>query len=381
MKLLIFASVPPPIHGQNVMVEALVKGLQHDQRFQVFHVDPGLSRSNQQIGRWEFAKVLRLLRACFRALTLRLRHGRMYFYYVPAPAKSSAIARDWLVMMLCRAFFPERVLHWHAVGLGGWTRANRSTWSARLTYRAHAGAALSIVLAPELAEDAEIFKPRRVIAVANGVVDPASNVRRKPADPIGPLRVLFLGAGSREKGLIRAIAAVEKANELSAGQFHLRFAGSFAEPDIQRRFTEAASRSGGNIEYVGFADNERKAALLAESDVLLFPTSYPHEGQPLVLIEALAFDLLIIASRWRAIPKMLPADGVWLVDPDDIDGITSALIEAANPRAAHTGTRRAHFEAHYLLAKHLERISSTLLHVSGEAPDKPVPTDQLRSSS
>ena len=51
------------------------------------------------------------------------------FYYVPAPGKRVALYRDWLVMLLCRPFFKNIILHWHAAGLAKWLET--STKSAR----------------------------------------------------------------------------------------------------------------------------------------------------------------------------------------------------------------------------------------------------------
>jgi hypothetical protein len=38
-KILVFAHVPPPHHGQSVMVQVLLDGLREDERFEVHHVD------------------------------------------------------------------------------------------------------------------------------------------------------------------------------------------------------------------------------------------------------------------------------------------------------------------------------------------------------
>ena len=90
----------------------LVDGLRHAPEFELFHVNPRLSRDAADIGRWRAGKLLPLLAACVHAWRLRLRHGSMTFYYVPAPGKRSALYRDWIVMLLCRPFFSRLVLHW-----------------------------------------------------------------------------------------------------------------------------------------------------------------------------------------------------------------------------------------------------------------------------
>jgi hypothetical protein len=38
-KILVFAHVPPPHHGQSVMVQIMLEGLRADPRFEVHHVD------------------------------------------------------------------------------------------------------------------------------------------------------------------------------------------------------------------------------------------------------------------------------------------------------------------------------------------------------
>lgn len=169
-KILIFAHVPPPYHGQSVMVKVLLDGLLADSRFEVHHVDARVSDDLEDVGTFRFRKSWRLFKCILRAWWIRLRYGRMAFYYVPAPAKGSAIIRDWLVMAMCRPFFPELILHWHAYGLGEWA-AEGSDWQRKFTRRALDNADLSIVLNDYNRRDAEVFAPKRVEIVPNGIAD------------------------------------------------------------------------------------------------------------------------------------------------------------------------------------------------------------------
>ena len=169
-KILIFAHVPPPHHGQSVMVQILLEGLSADPRFEVHHVDARVSDDLEDVGSFRLQKFIRLFKCIFQAWWLRLRHGRMAFYYVPAPAKRSAIMRDWMVMALCRPLFSKLVLHWHAYGLGEWAREGRD-WQRALTRIALGKADLSIVLNDYNKRDAEVFAPKRIEVVPNGIPD------------------------------------------------------------------------------------------------------------------------------------------------------------------------------------------------------------------
>ena len=103
MKLLVFAHVPPPFHGQSFMVQQLLDELRSgdDQSIEVFHVNSRLSKEVDDIASASLRKLGLLLGYCLKAVWLRLRHGVNHFYYIPAPGLRNAVYRDWIVMLLC----------------------------------------------------------------------------------------------------------------------------------------------------------------------------------------------------------------------------------------------------------------------------------------
>ena len=152
------------------MVQILLEGLRADARFEVHHVDARMSDDLEDVGSFRPQKFIRLFKCILQAWWIRLRHGSMAFYYVPAPAKRSAIMRDWVVMALCRPLFPELILHWHAYGLGEWVVEGKD-WQRKLTRWALGKADLSIVLNNYNKRDAAVFEPKRIEVVPNGIVD------------------------------------------------------------------------------------------------------------------------------------------------------------------------------------------------------------------
>ncbi len=363
MKLLVLAQTPPPVHGQSVMVRELVAGLP-GHGVALHHVNLRLSRDAGDIGCWRPGKIAAVLGAAGRAIAARFRHGCDTLYYVPAPAKRGALYRDWVLLALVRPFFGRLVLHWHAAGLGEWLET-RAMAAERLLSRALLGRAdLAIVLGEALRADAAVLAPRRVAVVRNGIPDPCPGFVRPPAPPAGtrPFEALYLGLCSEEKGLFDAIEGVTRA--LRAGlACRLTVAGAFADAGAQRRFEELRRASAGRIRYAGFVEGEAKHRLLAASDVLLFPTKYPPETQGLVVAEALAFDLPVVVTRWRAVPEGLPDGHVAKVDSGRPDQIAAALVKLA---AAGTpnGALRRHFLAHGTCERHLAAVAAELRALS-----------------
>lgn len=351
MKLLVLAQTPPPVHGQSLMVRTLVEGLPAH-GVEVRHVNLALSRDAADIGRWRPGKILAVLDACCHAVWLRFTAGCDTLYYIPAPGKRGTLYRDWVVMLLCRPFYSKLVLHWHAAGLVEWLATRATTPERWLTRLLLGRADLSLVLSGQLRGDATALGAKNIAIVPNGIVDPSPNA---PAVRSGDsFQVLFLGLCCEEKGLFAATEAV-----LAAGPgFTLVAAGFFSDATTRERFNTLCVKHPAALRYVGPMHGEGKAKLFRESHCLCLPTRYLAEGQPLVLLEAMAHDLPVIATRWHGIPDTLPSEAV-LVEPGDHQALTRALVQLReNPPAA--GVFRRHYLARFTAEKHLAALAAAL---------------------
>jgi glycosyltransferase involved in cell wall biosynthesis len=369
MKLLVFAHVPPPYHGQSHGVQRMLKGFGGDQRkwkrqaatgsandfgIECYHVNARYSKDIQDIGEFHGSKILLILYYCLQAIWCRFRYGVTNFYYVPAPGKSIALYRDWLVMLVCRPFFKKIIFHWHAAGLAKWLETSVQIRTRSFTYRLMKNADLSIVLSEFNRRDAEKLTARRIAVVSAGVPDPcpqfAQNIlpRRRERvaaqkkflagtaaradDPAGIINVLYLAHCTREKGLFDTVEGVALANEkFGAGKspfrYQLTVIGAFVSSTEERELRELIVRRGlqNIVECLGFVSDERKAQAFAEADLFCFPTYFHAESFGVVIVEAMAFGLPVITTRWRSIPEILPAGYNGLVDPKLPQQIADAL--------------------------------------------------------
>ncbi|HNQ88853.1 MAG TPA: glycosyltransferase family 4 protein [Verrucomicrobiota bacterium] len=375
MKLLVFAHTPPPTHGQSLMVQLMIEGFGGDARqatppdppprfgIECYHVNARLSQGFDDIGSMRPGKVWRVLALAAQAVTLRLRYGIRVLYYVPSPPKRASLYRDWLVLGLCRPWFGRLVLHWHAVGLGEWLEHEAQPWERALSRWLLGRADLSLAVSEFSRADAERLSPRRTSVVLNGLPDPCpdyeqsvaprrtarADLRRRlfaaeagsavPASPNGlagpdpaTARVLYMTHCRREKGLFDAIEGVRLARETLARRgtplnLVLRVAGDFPSETDRQEFARCQAEAGDWLQSLGFLDTPAKQQEQAQADLFLFPSYYPTESLSVAVLEAMAYGLPVVATRWRATPEALPAGYDGLVDPRQPDQIAAALLK------------------------------------------------------
>jgi glycosyltransferase involved in cell wall biosynthesis len=403
MKLLVFAHVPPPHHGQSYMVQLLLNGFGGDCRkarnrskprnshgIDCYHVNARFSKSLADVGELQIVKLPLILFYCLQAIWCRFRYGVTNFYYVPAPGKAVALYRDWLVLFLCRPFFKNIILHWHAAGLAKWLETSVQIRTRAVTYHAFKQAGLSVVISNYNVADAEKLLPLRIRVVGNGIPDPCPDFKesilpRRRArfaaraklfanEPPSPddlektggdpqvVRVLYLAHCTREKGLFATVQAVLDANQiLSARQSPVRMklfaAGGFVINEEKTEFDQLLKNPEFNraVNYLGFVSGAEKDRALREADLFCFPTRYIGENQPVNLIEAMAFGLPIVTTRWRSLPEMLPPNYPGLVDSQSPEQITAALLRLIHERSGEVA--RENFLGRFTIECHLENLA------------------------
>lgn len=408
MKLLVFAHTPPPHHGQSYMVQLMLQGMGGDRRkirprelaeqgasgvphgIECYHVNSRVSKKLEDIGGFRFSKLLLIVGYCLQAIWCRFRYGVENFYYVPAPGKSSALYRDWLVLLLCRPFFKRVILHWHASGLAKWLETTAMMRSRVLTYFAARQVDLSIVLSNYGRADADKLYPLRVAVVGNGIPDPCPDfmprvlprrrarleVRRlliggrgvppELAASAGPepevFKVLFLGHCTRDKGLFEAVqgallARRKLTEQRSPISLRLVVAGQFVHAGEEAEFQQLCQGEGREgVSYAGFVSGETKRRWLEDADGFCFPSYIESFG--LVLVEAMAFGLPIVATSCGAMPEVLPPGYSGLVAVRDAGQVADALIQLTT--AAPFEDLRSRFETRFTVEKHLANLVEAL---------------------
>jgi glycosyltransferase involved in cell wall biosynthesis len=195
------------------------------------------------------------------------------------------------------------------------------------------------------------FAPRRVVCVPNGVPRIAVPPRRQtPMSWTLGMTALFRPRKGVEV-LLEALSIVRH----NGYDVRLRAVGPFETPayEAEVRSHAAGLRLGNSVYWTGFVSDV--AAELARIDALVLPSLF-GEGLPMVVLEAMAAGVPVIASSVEGVPEAIRdrKDGL-LVDAGDPRALAAAIKEIVAGQLAYPALS-AHAQQH-----HAEHFSAEIM--------------------
>ncbi|MGQ4274878.1 glycosyltransferase family 4 protein [Terrihabitans sp. B22-R8] len=259
---------------------------------------------------------------------------------------------DLAALLIPRIAGRPIVLHHH-----NFTYIDRRSALSSLAFTMLGRGTRHIVLCQSMAHRLQALYPsiRKVDVLSNAAWIDKSPGLPSFGRPFG--RIGFLSNITLEKGIARFIRLLE---ELRRRGYEIR--GLVAGPLVQDEAAALVRRAeaAGLLDHVGPVVGEPKNSFLRSIDAFVLPTSYANEAEPIVIHEALAAGVPVIASRRGCIGSLidgdhgclLDADGTdlgpalqaietWIAQPDALDRARLAALERANDlRSAASDVRR-----------------------------------------
>jgi len=320
--LLVIGPEPPPATGMEIATQALVAELRRAgiSYVRVDTADPLDELGNR--GRWT-AHNIRLALGHLFAVARRSLDRNVGAVYVPIAQEFPGLVRDIAFLLIAHAARLPVIVHLHG-GAFGQFYASR-TRSTRLLLRLTVGrSAVGIVLTENLRPALEcVIPPDRVSVVSNGIDVP--NVGRRRTGDDDTVRVLFLSSLYRWKGPLLFIEAFAQAHK-AFPSLRATMAGDWPSDEIRHEALRLARdlKIQTAISFPGSVVGSVKRELFESADVFCFASLVP-EGQPLVILEAMAAGLPVVAPAWPGI-----ADTV-------VDGETGVLVREGSFEALADG--------------------------------------------
>lgn len=313
--------------GQAVCFKLLVEGLEA-QGLDGPVVNLGSGITNQS-GHASIGRALEYVSIFAKVARHSLLQPRLV--YVTMAQSRQGFFRDAVIIAMARLSGNEVVLHLNGGNFDNYYRSESTflKWAIRTALRR----TRSIIVLSEGLRDCfgfdHILRDRTTV-VRNSL--PLAEMPDRPiaktVRPDGPIRLLYLSNLIESKGYLEVLEVLHHLRLKEGLPARVEFCGKFLanrSDDVRVRdaeharqlFEERAAELGVRefVSYRGTVGGSEKSQIFAESDFLIFPTRYDNEGQPVVLIEALAYGLPSITTNYRANPDMV------------IDGTTGCLVD------------------------------------------------------
>lgn len=363
-KILLIGSLPPPYHGSNIYFSNLLNS-DLNKEFDVIHLDTSDHRDLNNLTKLDFTNVKLALKNIYDLGKL-IKKENPDLIYVPHAVSILPYLRDGLFMAYSSRLTKAKiVVHLHG---GNYFRNefynNSNIFVKSFIKKTLKKASAAIVLGESLKPVYEDLV-KNVYIVPNGT-DFGLNfsneeLERKDDDRI---RITFLGNLLESKGLVDVLNSARSViQQFSNAEFSFAGAWSDYEKNTKELCLEILERDGltDHVKFPGIVTGKDKENLLKETDVFVFPSH--KEGQPLVIIEAMAAGCPVISSKGvGAIPHVVD-DGKsgLLIEPGNVDQLTQAILKLCKDpalRKSMGAEGRKKFERMYTLEKNISGMKS-----------------------
>ena len=372
-KLILVGPLPPPYHGQSLSFKMLFESLSEHHEVSIVNLADNDIDGNRGL-RSILKRAVKYQFIFFNYLR-EIITGKCRIYLTISQSRQGFF-RDFVMIWLAVLLRRPVVVHLKGGNYGVFYEKQPS-WIRYLIRQTLLRTERILVLGKRLVNMYD-FDPKlsdRIYVVENGLPYETPLPRVKSLVDGKTLELLFLSNLVESKGYFDVLDAIALLKE-SGVKIICHFAGQFyansddkkvesAEHAKELFYTRIAELDiQNNVVYHGVVSGESKEQLLQSSHIFLLPTRYNNEGQPVSIIEALAFGLPVVATDYRAIPDMLlESETGCFVDYGNALQIVDAVNYISNPlhyeRLSESCIKL--FSAKFTREAHLKRITTHIL--------------------
>lgn len=365
-------ATPDLVSGMRIGFELLISGFQ-ERGLPYTVVDRSTGMSGKKVGTLTITSVL-------ASLYLFLVYWKGLFsarsVYITISISRPGFIRDALMIWSARLFRTRVILH--LKGGGYLSFYNESHVLLKACIRKTFATADTIIVLGDLLRDQFKFVPgitTKLRVVPNGLPKDLAVNRQRPKslDDSAELRLLYLSNLIPAKGyidLLEACAILQERGLPIICDFCGAIVNTVNDEGIENSeewFWAIVKQLGIKeiVRYHGTVQGKAKERFLQNAHLFVLPTYYSWEGQPISIIEALAFGTPVISTRYRGIPEEVRHDhNGFLVSPRCAQEIADAVERLwRDPDTYRQFSQNAlmHFRENFTQDSHLDRLLPILL--------------------
>ena len=325
-KTIIFmAPTPPPYMGPSIATQIILNSRFVDE-FNVIHIDTADRRPLNNLGKFDLTNIYLALKH-YLLLFHRLLFSKADLVYIPICQATTGFLRDVPFIFMSKLFGKKVVLHLR----GGHFREFYNSSNKVMKYVIEKTLKKSnrmIVLGSSLKILFDGLIPEEKLSVVpNGLNIALDKVRYKNPEK-DHLMILFLSNLIETKGFKDVLYSIKKTAQFRNNVRYI-FAGAWRKDENKLECEDYLKREKirDYVEFAGTVTGRQKVMLLQNADIFVFPTYYPMEGHPWVIVEAMAAGLPIITTDQGCIKEsVIDGKNGFIIPKRDPDSIAEKII-------------------------------------------------------
>jgi len=370
--------LPPPLLGQSLAFKMLCDNVQNNHQFQVINI--GGENLERRDGSFSTARINTLIAPFLKALILPIIKEKNI--YLTIAQSWVGFLRDFIFIFFSYLGRHRIILHLHGGNYDNFFY-NQSPLKQKLIKWTLSKAEKIIVLSYNLKQMFSFLPDfaQKVIVVANGLPFDEhklhTSAKQLPSSPDTPIILLYLSNLIETKGYLYVLkTAYILKNQYNipvklylCGKFSLASDSRYkttqdAQDDFFKRVTKLDLKD--NVIWTGAIDGQEKEKQLREAHFFILPTNYNNEGQPLSIIEAMAYGCCVLTTKYRAIPDLIGNEEGGIYIPfNDAEAIASKIQSFYNnkPQFANISTNAIkRYYKYFTKSVHLTNLKDAILN-------------------
>ncbi len=357
-RILIIGPTPPPFHGVAVAIRLLLDSTIAD-RFSISHLDLADRRGIQHVNKPDLHDAILFTRQWIKLVRMLIRICPAVSYLVLSQSTIGFI-RDSLLIWPAYLRGSHIVLHLHGGNFQEWFLGR--SWLMKIYVKAVLRCVTrAIVLGESLKPQFEgLIDDKRIAVVSNGIDWSSANVSQNIPRSGSRFRLLHLSTLSHLKGALVFLQAVPfVVHHRKDVEFVFAGPWSHVEDEQWAKNFICQQKLETWVSFTGQVDGTQKKALFDSADIFVFP-GVQQEGQPLVVLEAMAAGLPVIFTNRGCLRDTVP-DGeagleVPVGDPRQLADRILWLLDHPEDMKKMGARARKRYEVLYTKERHIQRM-------------------------
>lgn len=334
------------VNGQSMMFQLLIDEVHH-RKIKTIIVDIGVSafsNKNRVSGKFSFFKALDYTIILTKLFFILLFNQKQTVYVTTAQSKVGFI-RDYFIILFARFFNCKIIAHQFGANYSGFYNSQSAFLQKKI--KKTLSKVDKLVVEGDYTKAQFSFLPNYesiVYSLPNGLPEKvdSTSIEAKKLDDSQPIKMFYLSNLIESKGFWDVLEAVNLLTNVEKINVEVVFAGKFLDAVDDLKFSNADEAKKTFFDYIEKNNLQKKvlyfeglyaqakAKEFKQSHFFLLPSYYINEGQPVSVLEALAYGCVPIVTEYRLIPSMVNEKNGFFVNPKSPLEIVAIIKNLSN---------------------------------------------------